>query len=184
MRQITLLLVGALLLSLSSAEAFDGKRKGFNLGLGLGYTPTSTVSVDHYSITASDDSFVLSLSAGWGFSRELFMYETHAFAIPHGLESDLPCCDDVYVAGVQGRWYHYFGDEGGTFFSCLGAGRTFMDAYSNFLTGEGLGFVVGGDYEFVRQLQVGLYYFGGYAKGNGNTYGTRSLQFVLHITAY
>ena len=183
MRHI-LFILGAFFILNQSGFGFDGHRKGFTLGLGFGYSPTTRVSLDQLDLAPADDSFVFDFSIGWAFGRDLFVYEVSIYQIPHGLESESSCCNDVGIGEAQGRWYHYFGDEGWTFFSCVGAGRTFTSAYSNFLTGDGLGFVVGGGYEFFKQIQVGAYYQGGYSKGNGFTYGTRSLQLVLHITAY
>lgn len=183
MRRIFIIL-GALCLIAQSSLSFDGKRKGFNLGLGIGYSPVSRISESEFRISSEDGSMVISFVAGYATGRELFVYEGQYFEVEHGLDAPR-CCESVDVYEDSWRWYHYFGDEGNTIFSCAGAALTKIEGgYREYFKCRGLGIVVGGGLEFTRQIQIGLYIFTGYATGDGYRYGIRSLQLVTHIIAY
>ena len=163
----------------SSASAFDGKRKGFVLGGGLGVAPVAGWDDDH---SGEDFGPGLGIQFIIGYAwngRNMIVYEGNVV----GWESKVGSVSFNVVQGFNGvSWYHYYGPKGGTIFSVLGAGAYVLDwdYPGSSLSGShdpGGGVLIGGGYEFSPHWQAGLYVSGGKTSA-----GYRSFKHV-HVSA-
>ncbi len=171
-----------LIMSLSlSASAFDGKRKGFVIGGGIGGSPVTRWSTDYLDMeeTAAALGFSGFLGYSWDNSNMIVLDRSFASYSSDEFTSSrtMPNLHSI-------RWYHYFGKEGSTVFTCLGVGR--MHLFNNDLDigDPKLGYVLGGGYEPVRHVQLGAYFIGGRSHSDGHKFNHAILQFLVTVTAY
>ena len=166
MKKVFVILAIFLLLLSSTGFAFDGSRKGFVLGGGLGLAPVAKWEGDPipWFMTKYDESRVglgLNLLIGYAWDEfNMIVYEGNMVAY----QSDLLYNVDI-IQGFNGAaWYHYFGPQGKTFFSTVGLGVYTFDLewqYENVTVSgsndPGIALMIGGGYEFARHFQAGLY---------------------------
>jgi len=178
MKQALIVFTLLLTVAAGSATAFDGKRKGFVIGVGLGYSPSVKTEVDAGTTSSAEGDFLRVAEGneaglagqfliGLGLDEQnLIVYEGNmGYYYYEGLGFD---GDDLQI--LQGFnaivWYRYWGPVGSSFFTAAGAGLTYWDTnYSDVNTAE-LGFLLGAGYEFTPHLQLGAYL------GRGNTSNT------------
>ena len=166
MRRLLVLLVINIILA-SSAWSFDGKRKGFVLGGGLGFSPAVHWSFAEFEETKRGFPVQFVIGYGWD-SFNAIVYEFQIANINSDLVSRVGCVRSDYVGqGFEGiSWYHYIGRTGRSLFTQFGVGRYcfIVDrARNNFR----LGAQVGTGYEFMRHLQVGAYFSVGRTESSG-----------------
>jgi hypothetical protein len=197
MKQITVLVLVAALSLAAAVSAFDGQRKGFVMGGGIGAVPVAHWSVEkdggnaHENVTTWGEHLFL----GYGLNdRNVLALEINITS--YGSE----LFDDDIVQGVIGPcWYHYFGKPGKRFFAVGGLGVSRMVKY---LGGKisfewnggdhpsapdgatGMGYLIGGGFEFVRHLQAGVYLVGGNPSERGITYGIRHVAIMISAVAF
>lgn len=197
MRHITVCISVAMLSLPAVVSAFDGQRKGFLIGGGVGAVP-----VAHWS-SASEGDKVHENVLTWG--EHLFigygLNDRNVLALEINIA---PYASDLFetdiVQGVGGlAWYHYFGQPGKSLFAVGGLGVSRMVEYlggkiSFEWNGEehpyapdgatGVGYLIGGGYEFVRHLQAGVYLVGGNPSERGITYGIYHVVVMLSAVAF
>lgn len=167
-----------LLLTCGNSMAFDGQRKGFVLGLGVGYSPTvkttvtatvapgSTDELNLGSIEGSEQAMAFQAIFGYAFNEHtMLVYEGD---VSWYYYKNLVPDDNLDIA--QGfhsiMLYNYWGTVGSSFFTAAGVGLTYWDTnYSDRNQGE-FGYLIGAGFEFTPHLQLGAYY------GSGNTKNT------------
>ncbi len=152
-RLLTMFLVASLCLA-GSSVAFDGNRKGFVLGGGLGICADASYSADGvFGFEDNAAGFGLNLVIGGAFNeRNMLVYEGNVA----GWKSDL--VNDNISQGFNGAaWYHYFGQTGRTGFITVGLGAYVFQAEDYDDNDMGFGMLLGGGYEFSRHWQVGGY---------------------------
>jgi hypothetical protein len=139
----------------SSSFGFDGNRKGFVLGGGLGFSPAASWEVDGTSLDESGAGFGLNLVIGFGWDEQnMIVYEGNVA----GWTSDF-FLDRQVSQGFNGAsWYHYFGPAGSSAFTTLGIGYYIFDVEGFDSNNPGLGLLAGAGYEFARHWQVGGYF--------------------------
>ncbi len=178
-----------MLLPLTS-HAFDGKRKGFVLGVGGGLSPHTHWSrnVDNVSESKIGGNFQLIVGHGWNSANMLVLQSSIS-----GMESDKLNLD--ILQGVWAvRWNHYFckqtddfGRPGTGWYSTVGVGRSVFSAGLNHFAevrAVGWGFVVGAGYEFHRHLQFGVEFSAGSGSDDGYDYNHQTITFTLSALAY
>jgi hypothetical protein len=137
MRAVNALCVVLVLVFCSTAFGFDGKRKGFVLGGGLGVAPVAKWDSD---IDGFDESKVAA-------SGNLFLSSDYG--------------DATITQGFGGAsWYHYFAPPGKGFYTVVGLGAFNFDFEISGSSGSndpGVGILAGGGYEFARHFQAGVY---------------------------
>lgn len=169
-----------LIIMVSSASAFNGQRKGFVLGGGLGLAPTV-----RYSLGSADNSEFggaahILLGYAWD-EYNMIVYESNAA----GAEVN----NINYGQGFAGpTWYHYFGPQGKSFFTVAGLGFYYFQVEGDDATDPGGGYMIGGGYEFSRHFQVAMYLSGGQTSLNfwpvDIEWGHNNLSIVVSAVAF
>lgn len=140
-----------------SAAGFDGKRKGFVLGGGIGFSPYIHWSVENDLAFGEDDAAGAGVNFIIGYAwdeQNMIVYDGQGAAYAKG---------DATIAqgGSFASWYHYFGPAGKSFFTTVGLGLYTWQIEDIDANEPGAAFMFGGGYEFSRHWQVGVYISGG-----------------------
>ena len=155
MFRFTLTVILLLLVIAVSISAFDGNRKGFVLGGGLGFGPVAKVSVDGASDDYDKSGLALNFVIGYAWDEQnMLVFQRDAILYS---EETIYGDDISIVQGFSGiGYYHYFGPVGKSFYINGGIGFqdwTSMDSdYESNDVGGGI--LLGGGYEFTRHVQV------------------------------
>ena len=157
----------ALLLSVaflsSSALAFDGNRKGFVLGGGLGIAPAITVSADLKATIEDVGELTIygveDTRAGAAVHFVIgYAWDNHNMVVYEGNGAAFEDNDVVVSQSFNGAsWYHYFGPIGRSAFTVAGLGLYGFDTDKTDRADYGGGMLLGGGYEFSPHWQVGGY---------------------------
>jgi len=169
--------------SMNVAEAFDGHRKGFVVGGGAGFSPHASWESDALGNPDDDGAGTgINVFVGYGWDRaNLIGFEGNIVKY----NTDV---DNKQVDAYQGfrgiSWYHYFGDEGRSFFTVAGLGLyayIFEDFDSNTdgTNDQGGGFLAGGGYEFMKHWQLGVYASGGRTRTPHYDYDHTHVNFLV-----
>ncbi len=191
-----LILIGA-----TPSHAFNGMRRGFVLGGGLGVAPAV-----HYSKDVSGDGDAsleppeetkrgpagnLFLGYGWN-EQNLIVFEFNLSS----MESDELGSDARISQGYAGpAWYHYFKPIAPTFFSIAGVGfyscqvdegasdwgRGWREGYSH---DRGFGWQGGAGYEISHHLQVSFVVNGGKTSHFNIDYSHLNVEFLIGAVAF
>lgn len=150
-RVLTIVLL--IVLIAGSVSAFDGMRKGFVLGGGLGMAPVVRASA--FDIDDSEAGLGLNLFLGYAWDEfNMLVYE-----------GNMAGREESGISVVQGfdgaAWYHYFGPQGKSFFTVVGLGFEYYEIEDLDANDRGGAYLIGGGYEFTRHVQVALYFSGG-----------------------
>lgn len=177
MNSIKLIVLLALVVLLcGSASAFDGRRQGFVLGGGLGGTVYSRISPE----IEGHGERGLALHGLIGYAQN----EHNLIAFEGNFTTRLFVGNGFYGP----TWYRYFGDRGKAFFSVVGLGVYYYSADLLFHEPEdhetGLGYMIGGGYEFTGHVQVGAYFCGGSTEFNNVDYTHNHFNLVITFTAF
>ena len=173
MKKNLLLLI--LLLIGGNTMAFDGLRKGFVLGGGIGFSPTVKTAVSTTTDPAAANDFNLGDIEGTeaGMAVQLlfgYSFNEHTMLVYEGnaawyyYENVVPNDNLDILQGFNSvMLYHYWGPVGSSFFTAAGLGFTYWDTNYTDPNASELGFLFGAGFEFTPHLQLGAYY------GNGKT---------------
>jgi hypothetical protein len=158
------ILISLLMLS-GNAHAFDGHRKGFVLGGGVGFAPVADYQRTEVDVKTTQSSISFDLIIGHGISdRDLLLIDYRL--APYSVK-DVPELD--VVQGFLGiTWHHYFLATNKSLFSSVGLGRVllatmdlrrsrtpsklFDDHWNS--SGSGWGMTLGLGYQFARRLEI------------------------------
>ena len=185
MRRFLFFSVIVLVLCAASVSAFDGNRKGFVLGGGLGFAPyvhsSASVSVfDGFSVSGDVDKSGVAIKLYLGYAWDeynMLVYEGN-YA---GVDED----NNSYIQGIDcAAWYHYFGEKGKTFYTILGLGLYSADSDNSDRTDPGIGYMVGLGYEFARHWQVDMQLTGGKSEDDYFDYGHTNLTLMVSGVAF
>jgi len=179
--------VMAILLSSSSAFGFNGLRKGFVLGGGLGFSPVSKWEADvplgPFGTVGLDESKAgvgVNILIGYAWDEfNMIVYEGNVT----GYSSDL--ADQTLTQGFNGAaWYHYFGPAGKSAFTTLGLGVYSFDGEDTDAADPGFGIMIGGGYEFSRHWQFGGYVGFGRTSDAGVDIEHAHVNILLSVVAF
>jgi len=146
-----------------SVFPFDGQRKGFNAGFGMGISPYATFDRER-SVDGENIGLALKLMIGYGFDENnILAYEINTI----DANSDELKMTSIGKGLFSVSLYHYFnGIPLGRLFGNAGAGMMdFESKYTN-IGGTGLGFKMGIGLEFWRHWQFESYLIWGSTKSN------------------
>ena len=155
MRKLLGILAVLTLFLASSSFGFDGQRKGFVLGGGLGFSPVAQWKAVGTGISESGAGVGLNLLIGFGWDEQnMIVYEGNVA----GWKSNF-FLDRQVSQGFNGvSWYHYFEETGRSAFTTLGIG-VYVFGVEDFDSNDlGFGLLAGAGYEFARHWQIGAYY--------------------------
>jgi hypothetical protein len=155
----------AILVLSTATHAFDGKRKGFVAGLGGGVAPVIHWSSDYLSSDVNESGYGVNFLIGYAWNdKNIITYEGIAWLY------ELPQSSSEFsIYALDGaRWYHYYGKQR-RLFTSLGVGWFLGGDDGEDFEISGYGYTAGVGYEFLRQLQVGVYYIGAHKSSNSST---------------
>ncbi|MBU8933985.1 MAG: hypothetical protein KOO62_08245 [candidate division Zixibacteria bacterium] len=176
----------------SSSLAFDGNRKGFVVGGGLGFAPTATSSIDRDGPDTEDNGSGLGLNLVIGYA-----WDEHNMLVCEGNIASYSS-NQTYIwlpfrtvmQGFYGAsWYHYYGPQGRSFFTAVGLGLyVFEDGWSQWWGFEahdpGAALLLGGGYEFARHFQVGVYVSTGKTSERTDDYNHSHISVLVSAVAF
>ena len=153
-------LLGIVLLSIlmtASASGFDGNRKGFVLGGGLGFSPLAKYSfvdpIFNTGLTIEEEKTGVALQfvIGYGWDEQnLIVYEGNVVGY---------CSDYINKSMAQGfngaSWFHYYGLPGKSIYTTVGLGFYVFDVEDFDANDPGIGVLLGVGYEFSKHWQFG-----------------------------
>ncbi|UCE23597.1 MAG: hypothetical protein JSU74_09870 [Candidatus Zixiibacteriota bacterium] len=194
MKPVRILTVALIILAMAStASAFDGYRKGFVLGGGLGIGPVAKTSVDGFSGSYDKSGLAMNFLIGYAwdeqnmivFLRDGILY-SETWEVSFG--GVLYFRDKInIIQGFSGvGYYHYFGPVGKSFFITAGLGAQDWTALDEDYDSNDYGAAIlfGGGYEFARHVQVyGSVWFGS-TSDNFYDYNHSQLMFTVSAVAF
>ncbi len=164
--------------------AFDGQRKGFVLGGGIGFSPVSRWSAVDKAPEQSSVGLGGNVFIGYAFDNAN-MFVLDADGTLHLSRYYSRYNDRATVQGIKGvAWYHYFGPAGKCAFSTAGIGiyDFSSEGVANFRTD--LGLLFGGGYEYYRHWQVGVYLGIGRTNRGNVDYNNLHLTIAISTVAF
>ncbi|MDD3730806.1 MAG: hypothetical protein PHU88_00305 [candidate division Zixibacteria bacterium] len=161
----------------TSLYPFDGKRKGFVIGCGLGFAPLTKWSGDSPRANENKAGFAANIMIGYARNEHsMFVYESNVVIF----NSDH--FQDRYIAqGFNGfSWYYFLNPDGESFFFTFGFGLSVFQVESCNPNNPEYGFLFGGGYELSRHSQVGGYFCFGKTVSEHIDYN--QLHFAILVT--
>lgn len=183
MRQVFAMACVALLLLCATSMAFNGQRRGFVLGGGLGIAPTASWKVDvvgDLGVEQSGPGVGLNFIIGGGFDdMNLLVYEGNVA----GWHDDF--FDESASQGFNGAaWYHYYGPAGKSAFTTVGLGFYVFQEEHYDSNDPGLGVLLGGGYEFSKHWQAGGYLSFGKTSSGGVDFNHHHISLLVSVIAF
>lgn len=182
MKRLVLITLAAVLLMAASAGAFDGLRKGFVLGGGLGLAPTADWDFEVSGVSIGEDGSGMGLNLLIGYAwdgQNMIVYEGNVCS----WTSDL--VDETITQGFNGAsWYHYFGPTGKSFFTATGIGYYVFNVETYEDNKPAFGLLLGGGYEFARHVQVAAYFSTGKTKDSGIDFSHTHFNILVSAVAF
>jgi len=182
MRHLLVITLVTVLFLAASAGAFDGTRKGFVLGGGLGIAAFADYNAEEHGRTLSEGGSDIGMSFLLGYAwddRNMIVYEGNA----SGWTSD--SLDENVFQGFYGAaWYHYYGHSNRSLFSVAGLGYYSFHVWTYERHDRGPALLVGGGYEVFFQVQVAAYYCRGWTKSAGVRFGHNQFNILASFVAF
>ncbi|MCP4566939.1 MAG: porin family protein [FCB group bacterium] len=192
MKKACVLLVISILILSSAALGFDGNRKGFVLGGGLGFSPASNWKTElvpdlELEFEETKAGIGVNLLLGYAFDEyNMLVVEGNVAGYETGFD------DLTATQGFGGvAWYHYFGAKGATFFTTVGMGSYNFElklkkdnievSGSN---DPGFGMLFGVGYEFSRHFQAGAYFSFGKTEAGPVEFDHAHINLLVSVVAY
>jgi hypothetical protein len=193
MRRVLVFLILVLFLAPVTARAFDGARKGFVLGGGLGLAPHSSWSLDFLNLHFEESQVGVGVNVVIGYAWDemnMIVYEVNAtgynsdYFRASSLWSDVLYRRSVSQGFSGAAWYHYFGPMGKSFFTTGGLGLYVFDVEGFETNDPGVAVLLGGGYEFARHFQVGLYLGAGSTSSLGVDFNHSHINILVSAIAF
>lgn len=182
-RRLAIVLFVFLVVMVSSVSAFNGQRKGFVLGGGIGFAPLVkwSTEVGPFDYSESKAGVAVHLLIGYAWDEQnMIVYEGNATGY-----SDDEVFDEPVTQGFDGAaWYHYYGVAGKSSFTVVGLGLYAFDAGDYKANDPGLGIMLGAGYEFARHWQVGGYISVGRTTDSPLDFDHANMSVVISTVAF
>lgn len=190
-RLTTFGIIAVIGLTCSSAWGFDGQRKGFVVGGGLGVAPSASYSIEIGPFAENKAGAGLNLIIGYAWDEANMIVYEGSIA---GYETDKLSIETTFLTargdqrvtqGFNGlAWYHYFGSTGKTFFSVIGLGAYAFDIEDVESNKIGRAFLAGAGYEFTRHFGIILQFSAGETTLNGVGFTHSHLNVLITVVAF
>ncbi len=186
MKKSVLLVTVVVVLAATQVFAFDGHRQGFVIGGGLGFSPVARwafadkAAADGRTSGESRPGVGASIIIGYAFDeQDMLVYDGNAVSYSSKLTDKAASQGDNTFA-----WYHYYGPTGKCAFTAVGIGlyNFEIDGAPDF--SSGLGFLLGGGYEFARHWQAGAYFGIGRTSQANVDFNHLHLSFIISTIAF
>ncbi|MDX9856273.1 MAG: hypothetical protein RBT76_00610 [candidate division Zixibacteria bacterium] len=178
MKKAAVLALALVIGVVGAVQGFDGERKGFVLGGGIGYASSVKTTVDVSASSGFGDQFYLGtlendekglagqLMFGFGWDdRNMLVLESNVAVYSI---NDLNLYGDGFLYDVQFAqgvgtvsWYHYWGGRGSSIFTAIGGGLGYFDTDYTDPNDYDFAWLAAIGYEFTAHLQLGVYYTSG-----------------------
>jgi len=182
MKKLVVLVIGLSIVLAASASAFNGLRKGFVLGGGLGFAPAISWEAENFPLFKEDVSEVaVNFFLGYAWDEQnMIVWEGNAV----GWKSDWS--NDNITQGFSGAsFYHYFGPVGKSAFVVGGLGLTMFQPEGFDANEAKGGILLGGGYEFARHWQVAAYFSAGKTREKGfSDYEHSHFSILINTVAF
>ncbi len=184
------MLLGITMLCAGSAQAFDGKRKGFVLGGGLGIAANSHWEIDNLPVSEDKAGLGLNLLVGYAWDESnMIVYEGNVTGYSSDVASSVGrftgMGDQTITQGFNGAaWYHYYGSVGRSLFTTVGLGVYVFDVKDFKANDPGFGLLLGVGYEIARHWQFGAYFGGGQTTSSGTDFKQSHINVNLNVIAF
>lgn len=174
----------------TTASAFDDRREGLIVGVGVGIAPFGNSSIGLSSLFLPEDignpevkvrqvSAAGTLQLGYGLNSK------NAISLNANMilyKSD-PAFDRVVLQGFMGAvWSHYFARERNSLFTILGFGMYRFEIQGLERVNPGLGTLLGLGYKFSQLHQITANFSIGKASQSGIYSGTKQSMTHKHIS--
>lgn len=165
----------------TTSWGFNGQRRGFVLGGGLGFTPVATIKSEDSDFDESNAGVALNFLIGYAWDNQNMLVFLHDGAWSE-VEGEF---EDIRVSqGFNGpSWFHYFGQMGHSAFINVGLGlQEFSSLESEYESNDpGFGALIGGGYEFTPHVQI----YGSFSFGNTeyDIYEYKHTQLQVSVSA-
>jgi hypothetical protein len=177
----------------ATSWAFDGTRKGFVLGGGLGFSPVTKWSGDGFyklqnvNTDETKAGVGVQIIAGYAWDEHnMIVYELNGTGYRSGyLHSDLYGDKRDLAQLFDGAsWYHYFGPAGRSAFTTVGVGLFHFQVGDDDSGDPGGAIQIGGGYEFARHFQFGLYISSGKSSLGDADFTHSQISFLVSGMAF
>lgn len=162
------------------AGAFDGSKKGFVLGFGLGaHTTSIEEEVWGFEFTGDESGIATDFMIGYGFTPNFLLMYQNSNAWYTNDDGDL-FYDAIGPVGIR---YYLNGDEPGLFFGASAFLGSFVNSSKDAgAKGNGFGASVG--YEFSKHYSVAAKFASLEATDGPFTHSSTSLQILFDAMAF
>lgn len=188
--KVLLACIGLLVLSSTSIHAFDGKRKGFVVGGGVGIAANSHWEIDNSAVSEDKAGLGLNLVIGYAWDEaNMIVYEGNVTAYSSDVASAVGrfagLGDQTITQGFNGvGWYHYYGSAGKSLFTTVGLGVYVFDVQDFDANDPGFGVLLGVGYEIARHWQFGAYLGGGQTTSGGVDFKQSHINVNVNVIAF
>lgn len=190
--QVSSLVIAICLSIQTNALGFDGQRKGFIVGAGLGFSPSASWESEVTPFTAGSARFTIDESSSAAAAQFMIGYAVdnkNIIAFHNNLVSFSSRFfeNDDIVQGISSiSWFHYFRVAKHEVFLTAGFGPFIFDAGDAGQTESNeYGYVLGCGYEFARHFQIAAYYTSGDTEdANNHDLAHKHFALLISVLAY
>ncbi len=182
MKRLLPVLMIVLLMIPVASSAFDGERKGFALGGGLGVAPVAQFTTEGNSGRSAGLALQFVLGYAWD-NHNLTALEFNGAGYSNSQFNNSSLMSSSSFLTSQSfngaAWYHYFGTEGKSLFTATGLGLYSFNRGPRYHSDRGAGYLIGGGFEFLPHFQIGLYFSGGRTFDAGHNFDHKHFSILL-----
>lgn len=167
----------------SFCDAFDGNRKGLVLGGGVGFSPKAEWNWNDMFAGENKSGVGWEFLFGYAWNNKNILVAEYNGAL---FSSDF-YNQDVILLYAGPVWYHYFKEGSKGWYTAIGLWRYGISLVEDNKLANGWGGIVGGGYEFTKQVQVGIYYGAGkikYCGSDDDRSWCQHINLIITVVAY
>jgi len=175
----------------TSAEAFNGSRKGLVAGGGIGHAVNSHWGKSETAVNENQGGVGLNFLVGYGLNtRNMLVFEMnitgYASEAEWGTGAFIGLSNQSIMQGFVGvNWYHYYPVTGlGEFFTSFGVGIYSFDVEGLDANTPGRGGLLGLGYVYRRHFQLGLYFGGGRSSAGSADFTHSHVNILVSAIAF
>lgn len=164
------------LVVVSPTVAFDGNRKGFVAGIGLGIAPVAHWSATRFDLAPTEIGLGANSFIGYAWNNSNSIVYSGNGCIYQSSDVN----DSYFIQGLDAiSWYHYWGATKKSMFSAVSVGRFLIESEYCNLRGTGFGYGAAIGYDISKWFQIGLYYIGGHTSNDSDISADHSVVSLL-----